>query len=92
MKNAVETSYQTADLGLATFLLTIGHELIGATLVAPNRLVFSFKNTDKIEQEVLGYISGTGQAPAKKLFETYRSLRALTFERTGNLHKQGRYE
>lgn len=77
--------YQTSDLGTATFLFSTGHELARTSLSGPNRLIFYFKCTGDIESEVERYLNGLAQAPARRLFEAYRSLRALAFEKTGNL-------
>lgn len=79
------TLYQTSDLGIAVYLFTIGHALIKTTLQGPNRLIFYFKQESDTEAYVSKYLSETGQAPAKKLFENYRALRALAFSKTGNL-------
>lgn len=77
--------YQTSDLGTATFLFSTGHELAKTSLSGPNRLVFYFKRTCDIEDQVERYLNGQAQAPARSLFECYRQLRALAFEKTGNL-------
>ena len=77
--------FKTSDLGIATFLLTTGHELIKTSLCGPNRLIFYFMRTGNIEIQVEKYLSGQGEAPARRLFETYRSLRAIAFEKTGNM-------
>lgn len=79
------TLYQTSDLGIAVYLFTIGHELIKTTLQGPNRLIFHFRQGVDTEAHVSRYLNETGQAPAKKLFENYRALRALAFSQTGNL-------
>ena len=79
------TLYQTSDLGIAVYLFTIGHELIKTTLHGPNRLIFYFKQQTDTEAHVSKYLSEIGQAPAKKLFENYRALRALAFNKTGNI-------
>lgn len=85
MINLSDELYQTADLGTATFLFTIGHELAHTSLSGPNRLIFYFERTSDIEAQVESYLKGQAQAPARRLFESYRQLRALAFEKTGNL-------
>lgn len=77
--------YQTSDLGTAVFLFVTGHELIRTSLIGPNRLSFHFKHTRGIEQAVESYLNGQAQAPARRLFEGYRQMRAIAFEKTGNL-------
>lgn len=79
--------YKTSDLGTATFLFSTGYELTQTVLSGPKRLIFYFKHTGDIEVQVEKYLSGLAQAPARHLFEAYRSLRALAFEKTGNLKK-----
>lgn len=78
------TLFQTSDLGIAVFLFTIGHELKTTTLQGPNRLIFCFKEQPDTEALVGKYLNGTALAPAKGLFENYRGLRALAFNKTGN--------
>lgn len=78
-------TFSTADLGIATFLLTKGHELKDATLQGPKRLIFHFEQQADTETQIPQYLNGTGEASAKKLFENYRALRALAFSKTGNL-------
>lgn len=76
--------FQTSDLGIAVYLFTIGHELKATALSGPNRLIFCFKQQHDTEGQVSKYLSETGLASAKKLFENYRALRALAFNKTGN--------
>jgi len=61
--------YATADLGTATYLLATGHELVKTTLYSPTKLLFHFRRDEDIELKVGRYLSGVGEAPAKKLFE-----------------------
>lgn len=77
--------YSTADLGVAVFLFTCGHELVETTIQGHKRLVFHFHKREDTDALVSCYFNETGSAPAKRLFENYRALRAITFERTGNL-------
>ncbi len=79
--------YSTADLGLAVFLFTLGHELVETTLQGPKRLVFHFLKREDTEARVNGYFNETGMASAKRLFENYRALRAMAFTQTGNLRR-----
>lgn len=79
--------YTTADLGTAVYLFTIGYELAKTTLYGPTRLLFHFKRSEDIELQVGRYLSGAATAPAKRLFENYRALRAMTFTQTGNLRR-----
>lgn len=76
--------YQTSDLGIAVFLFTVGHELKTTTLQGSNRLIFCFQQQDGTEGLVGKYLNGTALAPAKTLFENYRGLRALAYNKTGN--------
>ena len=77
--------FKTSDLGIAVYLFTIGHELKETTLQSSKRLIFHFKQQTDTEARVAAYLNETGKAPAKKLFENYRGLRALAFTRTNNL-------
>lgn len=75
--------YQTSDLGTAVFLFTAGHNLVKTALEGPRRLSFFFDRTDDTEADVAAYLNGRGEAPARRLFENYRALRAMTFQATG---------
>lgn len=79
------TLYSTSDLGIAVFLLTMGHELVQTTLQSPKRLIFHFKLQEETNALVSQYLNEVGVASAKKLFENYRALCALAFAKTNNL-------
>lgn len=79
-----EKLYSTSDLGIAVFLFTIDYNLIRTELVGPQRLLFHFQKNENTEQQVSQYLSGRAEASARRLFENYRALRALAFEKTGN--------
>jgi len=86
IRRSMDTNlYTTADLGIATYLLTIGHELKDATLLTQKRLLFHFTRLKDTDALVEKFLNETGTAPAKRLFENYRALRALAFSKTGNL-------
>lgn len=86
MKNELsEPTYSTKDLGLSTFLITTGHELTGSTLENPRKLILHFRRKQETDNLILQYFNGTAQAPAKKLFENYRTLRGLIYSRTNNV-------
>lgn len=84
-KTDIEPTYSTRDLGLSTFLITTNHELTGTTLEKPQKLIFHFRRNQKTDTLILQYFNGTAQAPAKKLFENYRTLRGLVYTRTNNV-------
>lgn len=77
--------FETCDLGLATFLLTIGHELLRTYAATPRKAAFIFRKKKDTEALVGKYIAGEAHASARRLFEAYRDLRAMATERTGNL-------
>lgn len=79
-----ETFYTTSDLGTAVFLFTVGHSLAKTELIGPQRLLFHFQKKDDTDLQVARYLNGQAEAPARRLFENYRALRALAFERTGS--------
>jgi hypothetical protein len=84
------TLYSTSDLGIATYLLTVGVELISTTPVPhnPSHLIFHFKEQENIRRLISDYLNGDGLAPARTLFENYRALRALAFNQ--NKYEGGR--
>lgn len=79
----MEKFYTTSDLFTAAYLHTIGHELLKTSLLDYKRLIFYFKKTDKIEEDAAKFINGA-TAPARRLFENFKMLRALTFEKLRN--------
>ncbi len=81
----LEPIYSTKDLGLSTFLITTGHELTGTTLEDPRKLIFHFRRKQETDTLILQYFNGVAQAPAKKLFEAYRTLRGLVYTRTNSV-------
>ena len=72
--------YSTSDLATATFLFTIGHKLLTTSILNAKKLIFHFEHTANIEEDAARFLHGA-EAPAKKLFENYRTLRAITFEK-----------
>lgn len=76
----MEKFYSTSDLFTASYLHTIGFQLIKTSLLDHKRLIFYFKWQDNIEEEAAKFLNGAA-APARRLFENFKMLRALTFER-----------
>ena len=87
MKNIPQENnlYSTSDLGIAVFLFTSGYKLTKTTLIGPKRLMFHFHSHKNPEDLITKYFNETGKAPAKKLFENYRALRAIAFSKTENI-------
>ncbi|MBN1547539.1 MAG: hypothetical protein JW902_12865 [Syntrophaceae bacterium] len=79
------SSYITPDLGIAVYLFTLNHDLVKTTVISQRRLVFHFQRREDTDELVAKYLNGTGEAPAKKLFENYRALRGVAFSQTNNL-------
>jgi hypothetical protein len=76
-------TFSTSDLGTAVFLFTSGHALVDTKLIDSRRLSFIFLKQPNTETKVKLYLLGQAEAPALRLFENYRHLRALTFRATG---------
>jgi hypothetical protein len=86
MKNELsEPVYKSKDLGLSTFLFTADHKLVCTTVEDPRKVIFHFRRKQDTDSLILSYFNGTAQAPAKKLFENYRTLRGLVYTRTNNV-------
>lgn len=87
MTTAQEDTYPTKDLGMSTFLLTTDppHKLVGTTVIDARKVIFEFERRPDTEGLALSYFNGTAQAPAKKLFENYRTLRGLVYARLSNI-------
>jgi hypothetical protein len=77
--------YFTHDLGTAVYLFSSGYELVKTELLSPKRLQFFFTRKATTDIDVVRYLNGQAKAPAKLLFDNYRALRALTFQKTGNV-------
>ncbi len=75
-------TFQTQDIYLAAFLLTVGHELLRISPVFNGPLVtFIFKRRGDMESLQTEYFSGEGLAPARKLFESFKALKSLAVAR-----------
>jgi hypothetical protein len=83
MKNE---TYTTNELELASFLKAQGHRLLGAEL--RGRLV-EFHFPASAESAIEDYFAGA-QLPARELFETHRSLRALIQQVKGHRSQIGK--
>lgn len=77
--------YSTTDLGTATYLFVSGFKLSRTTVIGHHRLNFVFEKTPDIESYVEAFLNGQAYAPARRLFDAYRNLRALAFQKTNNL-------
>ena len=66
-------SYRTTELEVAAFLKARGHRLLNAQ---PAGRVVTFSFGDGAGEDVNQYIAGA-EVPARELFESHRSLRAL---------------
>lgn len=77
--------YSTSDLGIAVFLFTTNHNLLDTELIGSKRLLFHFYKKENTEVEVVRYLNGQAEASARRLFENYRALRAMAFQKTGNV-------
>ena len=80
----MEDIYETSDLGVAAYLVTKGYTLNGTAMQGEKRLRFQFVDTPQICEAVTAYLGNGAQAPARTLFETYKSLKALAVEKSGN--------
>lgn len=80
----MEELYETSDIGIAAFLVTKQFTLIGTTTQGKNRLRFQFLDTTQIKDAVTSYLVNGAQAPARTLFETYKSLKALAVDKVEN--------
>jgi hypothetical protein len=69
----MHNSYETTELEVAAFLKARGHKLLGAH---PRGRLVEFTFDGAATEDVNNYIAGT-ELPARDLFESHRSLRAL---------------
>jgi len=79
---ACNEAFQTSDLGIAAYLLTIGFCLLYSTCLNNKKLTFTFERRVNTEEIIINYLNGLGVASAKDLFSNYRILRALALSQT----------
>ena len=77
-------SYSTNDLNLATALKEAGMSLLRIENLS-GRGVFIFKDTPQLRETVTRYFNGSLQVQAHSLFQTWRTLKAMTFSAVGNV-------
>lgn len=70
-------AFRTADLQLASFLVTVGHQLLGVE--GPRgRRVFVFPV--EAEADRFAYFQDTREVSPRRLFNSYRDLKNVLFE------------
>jgi len=72
-------SKEISDLGLATFLNIINHQMIATPKANGHRSVFIFQASEKIEEDILAFYNRTARVDPLNFIETYRNLKALTY-------------
>lgn len=82
-KSQESNLYKTNDLSTAALLDARGHRLIEANLIGPQRLCFVFERRKAEDIDVLVSEHMSGQS--ETFIEAYCRLKALAFEKTGNL-------
>ena len=68
--------YLTDNLELAAYLLSRGHRLIGAAPRGNRIVTFTFDGAAAVAEDVSRFFAGDA-VPATRLFEHYRTLRAM---------------
>ncbi len=83
----MEKTFPTKDLGVGTLLYSTDppHRLIRTTVIENKKVILEFEKRPDTDSLVLGYFNGTAEAPAKKLFENYRTLRGLIYAQLSNV-------
>ena len=71
--------YETSDLGTASYLLTIGHQLLTLNRVNPRRALFIFERTSDIERTVEDFWNGTARVAPLALLQSQKTLKSRIY-------------
>ena len=79
--NPIEEEKQIQDLALVAFLVGNGNPLIKqpSRQSAGRKFVFTFKQTMKLEDDILAFYNKTARVDPLSFSEVFRNLKALTF-------------
>ena len=72
--------YVTSDVGLAAFLVTVGHKLTKAPFLDGARVRFSFPQSPQLESDLADFFTGQSKVDGLALTEQNRKLRILVTE------------
>ena len=73
-------TYPTQSLYEASFLLTQGFKLSGKRTDG-SKTTLLFEDAPEVQQALMSFYNGDGTASAKSLFDFYRSLKDMVFQR-----------
>lgn len=76
--------YSTNDLNLAAALKESGVPLLRVENRS-GRGIFIFRDSPKLRETITKYFNGDLQAPAHSLFQTWKTLKAMTFSVIGEV-------
>ena len=71
--------YQTTDIGSATALVSVGYSLAYLDKTNPNRALFIFNNSSKLQTSLIEYWAGSMSVDAKTYFETHKWLKSRIY-------------
>lgn len=76
MKSKTESQIVISDIGCASWILTIGGELIGLERSSEKRIDFVFVSTKKVEQAIEDFWQDKNvNVPIQTLFHNFRLLK-----------------
>jgi hypothetical protein len=81
--------YTTPELPLASYLLSIGEELIGTEFGNSFRATFVFKSSPSLKQAVLDWANGTAKVNPRRYSENIKALKALAKSSFAEDQKKG---
>ena len=73
-------TYSTQSLYESAYLLSKGFKLISRDSTG-QKTTLLFEDSSELKQAVMGFYNGEGTASAKTLFDAYRSLKDMVFQR-----------
>ncbi len=73
-------TYQTQSLYEASYLLTKDFQIISRDHQG-QKAGLSFEDTSELRQAILDFYNGKGVSSAKSLFDSYRTLKDMIFQR-----------
>ena len=70
-----ENEYRTSDLGAATYIVSVGEQILRADFSNPKRVIFCFRNTPSVSKAVEDYWNGKARVEPLHLLQNQKLLK-----------------
>ena len=67
--------YYTSELGLAGYLITIGHKMTIFDTTNQNRITFGFINNEQLDNDITEYLSGQSRIEPSLFYNNIKQLK-----------------